>query len=364
MRVLGGARRWAYRNLTLPDRRVLWLPFAVKLGWHLIKREGIDVIFATCPPHSATLVGVFLKLLTRKPLLLDFRDDWVDTPWHQSMPPFIREIERRLESWVIKTADKVILVTEWSRSAFLKRYPDQPSDKFILIPNGCDLAEFNGGSTKFITAQNPEFTIMHSGSLNDSGNWTRTPKGLFRAMQKILWQQPDVAKNISITFTGSLPEGNKRLVKELGLFGIVKELGFLPRDEWAHGLNTSDLLLVINYDDFFTLIPGKLYEYWAVGGAPILLLSCLGAAADLVEKHKLGFTVDPYDVDGIQRVILDVYNQWEMGSPVAISTDGVEAFDRKSLTEELAQVLSRLLSDGFKPIDSPQNHSRRMKTLK
>ncbi len=340
VKILGGSRRWTFRNLALPDKRVVWLPFAVKLGLDVVKAEGVDVIFATCPPHSATMVGAFLKLLTGKPLVLDFRDDWIDTPWHQSMPSITQSVERRLERWVVGIADKVILVTEWSRSSFVKRYPSQPSDKFILIPNGCDLAEFTIEKPKMDAGRNSKFTIMHTGSLNDSNNWTRSPAGLFRALHQILAEQPDVAENIVIAFTGSLPEGHRRLAQELGLSGVVKELGFLPRDEWAQQMNASDLLLVINYDGFSTLIPGKIYEYWAIGGAPILLLGCPGAASDFIEEHNLGFTADPYDMEGIKQTILDVYRQSRTGSPLKIKADGIEAFDRRALTSRLAQVLS------------------------
>ena len=80
----------------------------------------------------------------------------------------------------------------------------------------------------------------------------------------------------------------------MGLSAVVKELGFLPRNDLLRFMKASDMLLVINYEGFSTLIPGKIYEYWAVGGPPILLLSCPGAAASLIEQHSLGLTVDPW----------------------------------------------------------------------
>jgi hypothetical protein len=115
VKLFGGARRWTFRNVFLPDRVITWLPFAVDRGRQVVKNEGIDVIFATCPPHSVALIGAVLKLLTNKPLVIDFRDDWIDTPWYLSKPKIVRKINRILEKWVVKTADKVTLVTEWSK---------------------------------------------------------------------------------------------------------------------------------------------------------------------------------------------------------------------------------------------------------
>ena len=205
-------------------------------------------------------------------------------------PHLIRMIERRLESWAVKMADKVILVTEWSKKAFLERYPSEPDEKFVFISNGCDLEEFAVLNSMVIAHRNSKFTIVHAGSLNDSKNWTRSPATLFQAVHYILQQQPELAEKLTLAFTGFLPERQRQLVKELGLSDVVKELGFLPRDELVSYMKEADLLLVINYEGFSTLIPGKIYEYWAIGGPPILLLSCEGAAAEFVEQHNLGIT--------------------------------------------------------------------------
>jgi glycosyltransferase involved in cell wall biosynthesis len=342
VKVLGGARRWAFRNIFLPDRGLVWLPFALRRGRQIVRSEGIDVIFATCPPHSATLIGVFLKLLTGKPLILDFRDDWIDTPWYHSMHRMRRMNERKLESWVVKTADKVILVTEWSKNAFQNRYPKESGEKFVFISNGVDLAEFAGLNALPTIPHNSRFTLLHAGTLNASKSWTRTPETLFQAVQTILQGQPELAEKLTLAFTGFLPEVCKQLVTEMGLSGVVKELGFLPRDEFLRLLYTSDVLLVINYEGCSTLIPGKIYEYWAIGGPPILLLSCSGAAAHFVEQHRLGLTVEPSDVAGIQQALLMVYRQSKTAAPLRMSTSGIEAYDRQALTVKLAQVLSMI----------------------
>lgn len=340
VKLLGGARRWAFRNLALPDVRVVWLPFALRRGRQIVKGEGIDAIFATCPPHSATLVGASLKRLTGKPLILDFRDDWIDTPWFYSKSATRRWIERKMESWVVNTADRVILVTEWSKNAFLARYPAQPRDKFILIPNGVDLEEFALLKSMTCAPRNTKFTIVHAGSLNDSKNWTRSPVELFQAVHHILHLQPELVEKLTLAFTGTLPERFRELVKDMGLSAVVKELGFLPRDDLLRLMNSSEMLLVINYEGFSSLIPGKIYEYWAVGGPPILLLSCRGAATSFVEQHSLGFTVDASDVAGIEQAILRVYRQTKTGAPLRLSTNGIEPYDRKALTCKLTKVLS------------------------
>jgi len=127
----------------------------------------------------------------------------------------------------------------------------------------------------------------------------------------------------------------------MGLSGIVKGLGHLPHEEVIRLIESADLLLAINYEGWSTIIPGKIYEYWAVGGPPILLLSCPGAAASLVEKHALGFTVDPSDVSGIEHAILTVYRRSRTPAPLRVSNAGIEAYDRRELARDLSLVLSK-----------------------
>jgi glycosyltransferase involved in cell wall biosynthesis len=350
-KLFGGTRRRAFQYLLQPDRSLLWLPFALARGRRIVKSEGIDVIFATCPPHSATLIGAFLKLLTGKRLILDFRDDWIDTPAYHATPALGRMINRMLERMVVKSADKVILVTEWSRKAFLKRYPKQPNDKFVLLPNGCDLEEFAVLHSTTGTPPNSRFTMLHAGTLTDAKHFARSSAPLFQALHSILKREPRLVEDLNLAFTGFLPANQRSLVGQLGLSGIVTELGFLPRAEFLRLMHESDLLVVINYGGFATLIPGKLYEYWAVGGPPILLLSCPGAAASLVEHYSLGVTVEPSDVVGIEDTILRGYRQKKSGLPIRIKTAGIERYDRKALTAQLAQILSGVVNSEFHAYD-------------
>jgi glycosyltransferase involved in cell wall biosynthesis len=340
VKVTGGVRRWAFRNIFLPDRYLTWLPFAVRQGRKIVSNEGIDVIFSTCTPYSVTLAGACLKRLTGKPLILDFRDDWVGTPWYHSRPKMIQMIERRLEGWAVKTADKVVVVTELSKNAFLDRYPKEPEDKFVFIPNGCDLEEFAALNSMAAVPNNSKFTIVHAGSLNDSNSWTRSPATLFHAVQRLIQRQPELADDMALVFAGDFPERFRILADELGLSRVVKALGHLPHDEVLHLLKSADLLLAIGTQGCSTLIPGKLYEYWAIGGPPILLVKCCGAATSFIERYRLGLTVEPLDVVGIQQAILTVYRQSKTASPMRISTAGIEAYDRRALTQKLAQVLA------------------------
>lgn len=46
----------------------------------IIKKEDIDLIFVSSLPWTSSVVGIILKIVTRKPLLLEFRDAWSFNP--------------------------------------------------------------------------------------------------------------------------------------------------------------------------------------------------------------------------------------------------------------------------------------------
>ena len=345
IKLLRGARRRLIYGLLLPDHCVGWLPFALTRGRDIVRSEGIDIILATCPPYSTTLIGACLKVLTGKRLLLDFRDDWIDTTEFRAKGPIRRMIERKMERWSIHVADKVVLVTEASKHDFMERHSKECGNKFVVIPNGCDLEEFAALQSMRVTRDYSKFTIVHAGSLIDSGPWTRSAAAVFRAVRGVLQQEPELAERLSLVFAGDFPERHRYLANEIGLSGVIEELGYLPHEEVLGVMKSADLLMAIATEGRPTAIPGKIYEYWAVGGPPILLLSGAGAASTLVERNGLGMTVDPADVAGIQEAILRVYRMSKSPTPLRVNSSGIEAHDRKTLSRQLAHLLSTV-SDG------------------
>jgi glycosyltransferase involved in cell wall biosynthesis len=350
-KVLRGARRRLIYRLLLPDQCVAWLPFALVRGRQVVRTEGIDIILATCPPYSATLIGACLKVLTGKRLLLDFRDDWIDTTEYAAKGRIRRMIERRMERWAVTVADKVVLVTEASKLGFVERYSREPGNKFVVIANGCDLEDFAALKSMRVVRDYSKFTIVHAGSLVDSGPWIRSAGVLFRALRGVLQQEPELAESLRLVFAGDFPERHRHLADEMGLSGVVEELGYVPHEEVLSVMKSADLLLAIATEGRPTAIPGKLYEYWAVGGPPILLLSGAGAAADLVERHGLGMTVDLTDVAGIQEAILRVFHKSKSPTPLQVNSAGIEAHDRKALARQLAYLLSTVADSQSEPVD-------------
>jgi len=340
---LSSLRSMVNRYVLIPDENVTWLPFAVKLGRKIIEEENVNLLFVTCPPHSAALVGMILKWMSRRKLIFGFRDDWVGTSIHNSKPKICQLFEKCLEKMVIRAADKVILVTEESRLSLIERYPHFSHDKFCLIPNGCDIREFSETDSLPTNAFSSKFLIFHAGLLTSMKETLRTPESFFLALSEIRNSYPSIASEIVTVFAGQVPHKYCELAAKLGLLDSIKEVGNLSHQEAIQHMKKANLLLAIATDGFPNSIPGKLYEYWAAGNAPILLIGHQGAAQKLIEKNKLGVTVSPENIDDIRSFILKAFRQHRSGQPLRIQTKGLEEFDRRTLATKLVKTFESVL---------------------
>ena len=119
--------------LALPDTEIGWLPSSVRAGLKIIKTHNIDVIYVTGGPWTSLLIAAMLKKLTRKPLVLDFRDPWVTNPIFLIKSTLSRKIESFLERNVVTSADHIVTNTEELRQDFLNRYSFLTPDRLTTI---------------------------------------------------------------------------------------------------------------------------------------------------------------------------------------------------------------------------------------
>ncbi len=64
----------------IPDSKILWKKKALKKIDELWKKyNGFDLVFATAPPYTDFLIGQEVKKKYKIPLVIDYRDAWVDS---------------------------------------------------------------------------------------------------------------------------------------------------------------------------------------------------------------------------------------------------------------------------------------------
>lgn len=308
------------------------------------RTHKFDLIYATTPPFTSAWVGALLSILTHRPLVLDMKDDWVGSPAYDNKKTLRKMVDRLLERLLVGIAAKVILVTEHSYQMYQERYKRIGNlDKFHLIPNGCDLEEYQPADIANISPPSHSFTII-SGAWGYRKNY-RDLSPFLIGLERFLQHRPQAHHKTKVTLLGceSLADYSKQ-IERLGPHSIIHHHPSVDRTEFISQLRQADLLFLIQPLKNTTAISGTLYEYWASGKAPILLIAEQGASSDLIFKYNLGKHFHFDDIEGISNYLIELYDAKKNGIPVTITNTGIEQYDRRTLALQVEKIWRSCLS--------------------
>jgi hypothetical protein len=93
-------------------------------------------------------------------------------------------------------------------------------------------------------------------------------------------------------------------------------------------------------------VPAKLYEYLALG-KPVLALTTSDEIAGLIVQTVGGWIADPESVESISHALEECWGGWRKRRLTSHGNSGlINAFERPTLTAELAALLHDVLSPG------------------
>ncbi len=326
-----------------PDEWRGWQPMAVLKGLKAIKEENVDVIFSTSPPETNHLVGLWLKRLSGKPWIVDFRDPWTDNVIKQDKPRARFNSERRSERRVLRNADAVVHVGSRFAGMSQQSFPEIPAAKHVVITNGYDESDYNGFDAEAIyrTNQTPHLNLLNVGTVYPNSGFDQ----FILALEKVI-SRPEYAGKIRLTIVGSLLKDQQSRLAAEPLKSHVELKGFLPHAEALRYMMAADaILLMPSGGDARTrdkIIPGKLFELLR-SGRPLLMIGWDGESADLVTQSGSGLFVPAESVEKIEQALLELYRRKQTGQ---LQNDAnwnyIRRFDRKMLTSKLVEVLDQV----------------------
>jgi glycosyltransferase involved in cell wall biosynthesis len=319
------------RTIYLPDSKVHWKAPALRKAETIFKEHEIEAIFATAPPYTDFLVAAELSKKYGVPFIADYRDIWVENPFHYHPTPFHKLKNTKLEEMVLNHAQKIIVITRHHKELLVSKYPFISHTDISIIPHGYDPDDFKPHEE---VKPNPEkFTITHSGLFQDD----RTPKYFFRALEKFFKKNKAAKDLLEARFIGLMRKPHLKLIKKHGLEKNVKCVGYLPHNDTIRNLMESDILWLMLNDTVRT--PGKLYEYF---GAKKPILACLpeGAMKQLVREYGSAITTMPNDVEAIEEAIRSFYELWKTRNLPKPELAFTEKYNRKQLAFDLSREIS------------------------
>lgn len=328
-------------NFFVPDAKVGWYPWAVREGSRLVQREHPAVVFSTAPPPTTHLVARTLARRHRLPWVADFRDPWTGVHYYEGKHRLgvTEALDGRLERSVFDDASRLTFVSRLDSERYAGVYGHP--EKHRYIPNGYDEADFEA-----IEPGEPDpgrFVLMHLGSVGRE----RCPTKLFSAIVRLSERGVVTPKGFRLTFVGKVEDSVLDTMRASGVDPFVDVVPYVPHHEALRlGQRAHALLLLITQSQRNAgILPGKTFEYLRYG-RPVLALGPTSGEVARVLADTRGGAMHEYDDDaGIESSLERWLAEVRRGKrPAGAAPDALARYSRKSLTGELASLLSELTS--------------------
>lgn len=308
----------------LPDIQIAWLS---TIRGVFVARD-CDCVYVSCSPFSSALSGCLIKLVTGRPLILDFRDPWALNQ-HSHHSPLQRRILGGMERWALRHCDALILNTPGAERLYRSRYPEY-AHKMTCIPNGFDRL-----NVARVSRPRDVFTVMHVGDFYR----TRTPERLLEALCAL--NDP----GIEFVHIGPASDVLTRYANRLRIRHIER----IPHEDALNLMKTASLLYLVQGWEAgvteYVAVASKTYEYLATG-IPVLAEVPPGDNADIIRRYAAkAWVVTTPTVDAVKAALQEARSDADGFEP-RVNQDFIDTFGRERLTASLTAVLDRILAPG------------------
>ena len=324
------------QDFFLPDPQVTWLPILTRAARRIVKERAIDLVLITTAPYSNLLVAERLKKeFPELPIILDFRDEWLETSFDVASFQFSRSERARsfaikAEATAVRAAVTVVAVTEAVRREMRDRYPQDPESKYQLVPNGFDATRLKRSDLSADPRPDGKIIVTYVGSVYSSTEPTMLVKAL-------LSLPPEIRSRFVLRFIGHIEEPRYREAL-LQLGDMVELKGYLPQREALAAMSETDYVLLVTHDRLN--ISAKFYDYIG-GGKPIL--ACVHPGGDvrrLLDELGAGWWADSGNEEAIRKLFVDAAAR---GSALVTAfrpdLEKIAQYERKVLAQRYAKLL-------------------------
>ncbi len=252
---------WVRSNFFIPDARVWWVRPSVSFLKEYLRKNPVDAIISTGPPHSMHLIALALKRALGVKWIADFRDPWtyIDFYTQLKLTSWADAKHKRLEREVLREADKVVTVS-WHWAEDLRKLG---APKVEVITNGYDPDDLPSPPEPVDDA----YSLVHIGSLSP----TRNAPELWKALKALCEEDPAFAAKFKLRFVGPVDHTIAESVEQAGLGAYLERTGRVTHEEAMRQMQRARVLLLLVNDtpNLMGILPGKLFEYISTG-RPIL----------------------------------------------------------------------------------------------
>lgn len=281
-RVLKRALSGVYALTRFPDKRAGWMwPLCFRAA-RVIRRDRVDIVFSSSPPHSSHVALALLRRFVRFRWVVDMRDPWT-APRRHGRSRQGRGLHRVLEGWVLSSCDAIVANTEGNRDALLAAFPRVEPGKVHVITNGYD--DRHDASVPL------PFDDLDAADVVYVGEVYAGMLDTFVGALCIIREQDPGALPVVHCY-GKVDAGEAGRVAASGLESTIVFKGVVtPAQSLAVMRHARSLLLLLPQNErWTTCVPSKTYPY-LFAGPPILALVPDGDAARIMRDTGAGTVV-------------------------------------------------------------------------
>jgi colanic acid biosynthesis glycosyl transferase WcaI len=319
------------------NRRVLNYLTYVKLAVCRALFIPCDVIFAMTDPPFNGIVGAFLSVLKRKPLIYDIQDMYPDMAVAGSIvqPGLLTRFWERLHRGALRRATRIIVLGDDMRARIIAKGPKNIDPaKVFIVRSGVDTPPpdspplpLNPEVTRAIRG-NFRFVLLHAGNLGFYGAWDT----IIAAARKL------ENENIGFVFVGDGAE-RSRLENLTAGVSNVRFLPFFPSSDIPSVLAAPDAHIVtIKRGLEGVVVPSKMFGIIAAGKPIVAVAAAKTDVAALGLHHGFAIYADPTNPDelasSVRRLAADP------AALVSMAQAAVQAAQQYSRTPEWSTLQS------------------------
>ena len=316
-------------NFFIPDSRIGWNYFAFKKAKEIIKKNKIDYVITTGPPHSSHLIGQKIYKKYKLKWIVDLRDPWSELFYLKSKFRFnlSKKINDQLEHKVLQNADAIITTVGGRYHKILNSKISNPN-KIHKIYNGYDKLNYD----KIKETKPNKFNIVFTGVLSKNHN--------YEIFHEILKTLSPIKQNLNMVFTlaGRIDDNITKLYSnEIELINK----GYVDHDNAISIIKSSHLLINFNYKETeeTDMISGKLIEYLASGTPIINFSNSANESQEVLKLSPKSFNANTNSVKLVVDFIKSEYNDWTEGNYKKQSLKNIDSLSRESLTKKLLEII-------------------------
>lgn len=336
---------WSER-LRLSERRQMlgwlahwyldWLPPAFLRGLQLGRQRGVQLVWVTAPPARTLVLGYLLSRALRRPLVVDLRDPWTYGSLWRPSSPIVATLERAWAERILDAAAGVVFTSPFTQREMEARFA-RLRGKSLTITNGFSADDAAIAPRRGAPAE--KCLLRYCGVLHVR----RRPDVLLGGLALAIERTPAMRSSIHLDLVGDLG-GNDAALARPGLGGCVSASGRVSRAESLALMRGADVNVLLQTISTGTdVIASKAFDYLAAR-RPILGVVDLDGGDAWLLRQTTGTLVVSYQCEqDIAAAITTLHARWQRGDLAPLTHD-IAAYERRHLTERLANLFDRVLS--------------------